>query len=264
MHEGFKTIDTYMKKTLLKLALAAMALFLNCCVMAQTAESDEFMQKYKELDDLLVSKRKQWINNSRTGKWCNNCYMDIFSILDAVELMPQCELGIDMPDESKDDYLTGLGADIWVKNNRGKQSYSYLSYIKLKNVSAASCWQWFLLYNLRFYEPTYLSLYCSQEYVFTDEDFQEILKGIRIVPDSIIGVGLHEKEYQELKKLNIMPVRVEVDDSKSKAVISLYSWNDNEGLTEKHFHLMINKDGIAWMGKIDSKTIFAYFSGIID
>ncbi len=258
---------TYMQKTILKLAFAAIVIFLNSDIMAQTAESDEFVQKYKELDNLLVSKKKQWIDNSRTGKWCNNCSADIFSILDAVELMPQCELGIDMPDESEDDYLldwTGMGADIWVKNNSGKQSYNYLSYIKLKNVSAASCWQWFLLYNLRFYEPTYLSLYCSQEYVFTDEDFQEILKSIIIVPDSIIDVGLHEKEYHELKKLNIMPVRVEVDDSKSKAVISLYSWNDNVGLTEKHFHLMINKDGIGWMDKIDSKIIFEYFSGIID
>ena len=253
-----------MKKLILKLAFAAIYIFLNCCVMAQTAESDEFVHQYKELDDLLKSKRKQWLDNSSTGKWCNNCSADIFSILNTVELMPECELNIDMPDESKDDYLSELGADIWVKNKRGKQSYSYLSYIKLKNVSAASCWQWFLLYNLRFYEPAYHSLYCSQEYVFTDEDFQEILKSIRIVPDSIIDVGLHEKEYQELKKMNIMPVRIEVDGSKSKAVISLYSWDDNGGLTENHFHLMINKDGIGWMDKIDSKIIFEYFSGIID
>ena len=255
---------TYMQKPILKLAFAAIVIFLNCCVMAQTAESDEFVHKYKELDNLLVSKWKQWIDNSRTGEWCNNCSADIFSILDAVELMPQCELGIDMPAESEEDYLIGLGVDIWVKNNSGKQSNNYLSYIKLKNVSAASCWQWFLLYNLKFYESSYPSLYFSQEYVFTDEDFQEILKSIRIVPDSIIDVGLHEKEYQELKKMNIMPVRIEVDDSKSKAVISLYSWDDNGGLTENHFHLMINKDGIGWMEKIDSKIIFEYFSGIID
>lgn len=246
-----------------------MVLFLNCCAMAQTVESNDFVQKYKELENMLKSNTKNWENeNSNAEKWGKNCQANIFSVLDALETTPGWEFCIDMPIKG------GLGdkSHLYVKNiNTGENNPNYFNHIRLKNISVASCWQWILFYKMINILPYYWhSAYKMSHLVMTDNDFQKIVERISFVPDSVyekleeIEDGtISETEYYKIKNTEIKPVRVNVDESNRKAEVVFYSWNDWTGLTEEFFSLKINEDNVVKIEEVNSKTIIDYDCGLI-
>ena len=63
--------------------------------------------------------------------------------------------------------------------------------------------------------------YSSSDLILTEEDHQQILKYIEIIPDSLIDSeeeltigGLSETNYRILKDYQIKPVRVDVNELK--------------------------------------------------
>lgn len=250
-----------------KFLIVLFTAILTIPAVAQSTGSSEFVQKRNDFEAMLNSGTKDWYNNPNAKEWFKNCHTNIFSILDAIEIMPEWRLAIDLPDTE------GLGDEshIYVENvNSGKKFYGYLNYIKLKSISAESCWQWFLLYNIRNMLPTWWhGGYSSSDLILTEEDHQQILKYIEIIPDSLIDSeeeltigGLSETNYRILKDYKIKPVRVDVNELKRTAEITLCTWNDWVGLTEKNFSIIIKDDNTANVENIDYKTIIEYDCGV--
>lgn len=255
-----------------KLLIAFLTAILTIPAFAQSTETSEFVQKRNDFKAMLDSGKEDWYNNPNEKKWFRNYQTNIFSVLDAIEIMPEWRLDIiDLPDTEVDELY------ICVENvNSGKEFYglygylNYMSYIRLKSISAESCWQWFLLYCML---HTYWRDYSENDsdLILTEEDRTNILKYIKIIPDSLIDNkeeliigGLSETNYRLLKDYKIKPVRVDVNELKRTAEITLCAWNDWVGLTEKKFSITIKDDNTASVENVDYKTIVEYNSGIIE
>lgn len=251
----------------IKFIIALLTAIHTAPAFAQNAESSELVQKRNDFETMLNSGTKDWYNNPNAKEWLKNCHTNIFSVLDAIEILPEWRLAIDLPDTE------GLGDEshIYVENvNSGKKLYGYLNYIRLKSISSESCWQWFLIYNIKNMLPTFWhGGYSSSDLILTEEDHQQILKYIEVIPDSLIDSeeelaigGLSETNFRILKDFKIKPVRVDVNELKRTAEITLCTWNDWVGLTEKTFCITIKDDNTANVEKIDYNTIIEYDCGV--
>ncbi len=250
-----------MHKTLFKLAFAALALLLNCGAMAQ---STKYVQKFREFENLLKTRTDRWNKNENADEFNKNLTADIFSILNAVEMAPEWEFIVDLPDEEL--IFPGDDSELYLhnKNNDKKINY-YLTHIKLKNVSEDSFWHWFILARvfIHMLPASGHFAYGSIDYIFTEEDLQNNLRYVYVVPDSDFdGFGMSETNFNKLKEMKIEPVTVNVDKSNKKAEFVIYTWNDWVGLIEDHYRIAMKDDNTAEVENIDSKTIVEYDCGI--
>ena len=256
--------------------IAFLTAILTVPAFAQSTETSKFVQKRDDFKAMLDSGKEDWYNNPKEKEWFKNYQTNIFSVLDAIEIMPEWRLDIiDLPDTEGRGRLFDERY-ICVENvNSGKEFYdlygylNFLSYIRLKSISVESCWQLFLLYCML---PPYWRDYREEDsdLILTEEDRKQILKYIKVIPDSLIDNeedvigGLSETNYRLLKDYKIKPVRVDVNELKRTAEITLCTWNDWVGLTEKKFSITIKDDNTALVENIDYKIIVKYDSGIID
>ena len=252
-----------MYKTLFKLTVTAFALFLNCS--GQRPEPTKFVQKFKEFENMLESRIERWDENENVDEFNKNLTADIFSILNAVEMDSEWEFIVDLPDEEL--IFPGDNSKLYLhnKNNDNKINY-YLTHIKLKNVSEDGFWHWFILARvfIHMLPASGHSLYGSIDYILTEEDLQNNLRYVNVVPDRHFdGFGMSKTNFKKLKNMKIEPVTVNVDKSNKKAEIVLYTWNDWVGLTEEHYRIAMKEDNTAEVENIDSKTIVEYNCGII-
>ncbi len=241
----------------MKNALLTCFVFLvSSSVFAQNAiieNESYFIQKANTLENLITK---------RDSSWYKNCHSEIFSVLDSLDMTPHYTISIDLPDS------TGL-SHIYAVNNCGEKKDDYLNYIHIKTFSESSCWQWFLLYNIKNMLPIWSNgLHKIHFEVLTNGDWPKIMSTIwPVVPDSIyenaeIEEGaISESEFQKMKATEIKPINIKIDASLKKAEISLCLWNYWSGLSYKSYFLSVKDDNTVEIDNIVSETIIEYDCG---
>lgn len=253
-----------MKSKLVSTLLILSVIITNHTVIAQSQDS-LIIQKTDELMNLLTTKRN---NNDWDVAWFKDCHSDIFSVLNNLELPPKHKLNIDLPNKE------GLGdvSHIWVADNNGKRDDNYLKYVKLKNISEESCWEWFLIYYMKNMLPCFWhGGYKIYDLIYSEKQWDITLDNLKlsVVSDSIyeneeIEWGkISETEYNQIVKTKKTPARVKLNDAKNKAEVFFYDWNDWEGLIYNQYELKINDDNTVEVANSKRETIVEYDCGIL-
>ena len=252
-----------MKSKLVSTLLILSVIITTYTAMAQNQDS-LIIQKTDELMNLLTTKRN---NNDWNAAWFKDCHSDIFSVLSNLELQPKHKLNIDLPN------MEGLGdvSHIWVADNKGKRDDNYLKYVKLKNISEESCWEWFLIYYMKNMLPSFWhGGYEINDLFYSEKQWKKLIDGLKdsFVPDSSMTENeikanlLSESKFNKMKDTKITPAQVILNVSKNKAELSFYSWSDWKGLKYNRYDLKIKKDNTVKITKSTSKIIIEYWNGI--
>lgn len=251
-----------MKNKLIGTLLFMCVLFPTHTIIAQNQDS-LIIQKSDELMNLLTTKNKNW-----DASWCKNCHSDIFSVLNNLELPPNYKLRIRLPEMNRDiSPIYVWMSDIWEKDD------NYLKYVKLKNITEESCWEWFLIYYMRNMLPAYVPpAYDIGEMFYSEKQWEKQIDRLKdsFVPDSSVtedeidAYFLSESKFNKMKETKITPAQIILNAAKNEAKVSFYSWSDWDGLYYNQYYLKIKDDNTVEVANSTSNLIIRYCSNVID
>lgn len=215
----------------------------------------EFEQQYESLKQIL-----------RTNSTSED-YAELFNQLDKIELLHGYCIRIEFPEESR----PGDTSKIFVSSRSGQRDNAYMHYVRLKEVSSESLWQWFLFSKIIDILPRNWPAHRKQQRLIltTESWIQTIKEEVRFLPDSIydqtdeLEVGIISKsEYNRMKEISISPLCIKLSTERNSAEIIFYTWNQWQGLFKHRYHLNIYLDNSVEIREHESELIVAYSCGM--